>query len=303
MSYDDDYFTEADFYGGSAPVEDPAEDLGGVTDEAPIEDGQGEVTDSSVEETNDILVVDPNATPTHDYLDPTEYGDKLVKLKVDGEEIEVPLREALQGYQRQADYTRKTQEVAFWKQVDQAMRANPQMTLQYLAQTYGVDVANQAAANQAQQDDDWGFTDPQADRVAQLEQRLEQLAAREAERQAEAHLQQVVQGLSTKYGDDFNATDVIQAAVSRGIYDPSMLEMVYKDLAFDRVRAQTDARSTLTAQQAATAAQRKAAAQQAATVIGSGGGVNRGAVPPPRPPQPRNVREAFQLAKAELGLT
>lgn len=35
-----------------------------------------------------------------------------VTAKVGGEEVEIPLSEALQGYQRQKDYTRKTQELA-----------------------------------------------------------------------------------------------------------------------------------------------------------------------------------------------
>lgn len=35
-----------------------------------------------------------------------------VTAKVDGEEVEIPLSEAVQGYQRQKDYTRKTQELS-----------------------------------------------------------------------------------------------------------------------------------------------------------------------------------------------
>ena len=37
---------------------------------------------------------------------------QLVKVKVDGEEIEVPFDEVLKGYSRTADYTKKTQQVA-----------------------------------------------------------------------------------------------------------------------------------------------------------------------------------------------
>ena len=38
--------------------------------------------------------------------------EPVYRVKVDGEEIEVPLGELLKGYQRQADYTRKTQRIA-----------------------------------------------------------------------------------------------------------------------------------------------------------------------------------------------
>ena len=41
-----------------------------------------------------------------------EYGDKYVAVQVNGEEVRVPLKEALSGYQRQADYTRKTRNSA-----------------------------------------------------------------------------------------------------------------------------------------------------------------------------------------------
>lgn len=37
---------------------------------------------------------------------------QLVKVKVDGEEIEVPFDEVLKGYSRTADYTKKTQQIA-----------------------------------------------------------------------------------------------------------------------------------------------------------------------------------------------
>ena len=45
-------------------------------------------------------------------FDYTEIADKVIKLQVDGEEVVVPVKEALAGYQRQADYTRKTQELS-----------------------------------------------------------------------------------------------------------------------------------------------------------------------------------------------
>src|SRR5574340_754521 len=45
---------------------------------------------------------------------PAEHAedDPLVTIKVDGKDVEVKLSELKNGYQRQADYTRKTQAVA-----------------------------------------------------------------------------------------------------------------------------------------------------------------------------------------------
>jgi len=43
-----------------------------------------------------------------DFFDYTEVGDKYVKLQVDGEEVSVPIKEALAGYQRQRIKTHNT---------------------------------------------------------------------------------------------------------------------------------------------------------------------------------------------------
>jgi hypothetical protein len=66
-----------------------------------------------------------------------EFGDKYVSCnQVDGEEVRVPLKEALSGYQRQADYTRKTQElseqrrqVQFGAALQEALQNDPSGTL------------------------------------------------------------------------------------------------------------------------------------------------------------------------------
>ena len=45
-------------------------------------------------------------------FDYTDIADKVVKIQVNGEEIAIPLKEALAGYQRLADNTKKTQELS-----------------------------------------------------------------------------------------------------------------------------------------------------------------------------------------------
>ena len=42
-------------------------------------------------------------------LNVDDFSDHHVVVKVDGEDVRVPLSEAVAGYSRQADYTRKTQ--------------------------------------------------------------------------------------------------------------------------------------------------------------------------------------------------
>ena len=83
------------------------------------------------------------APPERTYL-PDDYATHHVKVKVDGEEQDVPLSEALGGYQRQADYTRKTQELArqqesaqFAITLQRALENNPSATLRILQEQYG----------------------------------------------------------------------------------------------------------------------------------------------------------------------
>lgn len=299
---DDDIFDESDFYGSSEPVQDTA----------PILDpeyGQGDVAD-------DAGAADANASEASQakYFDPTTVADHVVKVKVNGEELDVPVTDLVSGYSRTADYTRKTQElaqqreqIAFWQQVDQAMRTNPDLTLQYLQRTYGVD-SPQASGQSSQQsylDDDWGYEaqpDPVQRELQELKSMVMPAIQYQQQQQADAHLQRTVAGLSARYGNDFNPTEVIQEALNRGVYDPTALEYVYKDMMFDQLRAKAAAATTFQGQAAANDAQRRAAAANAANVIGAGGsarGVSVGAAPP----QPRgrlSVRQAFELAKREL---
>ena len=71
-----------------------------------------------------------------------EPGDLYV-IKVDGEEQEVSLEELRNGYQRQADYTRKTQEISAERDrlqqaesIVAALENNPEETLQILAKSF-----------------------------------------------------------------------------------------------------------------------------------------------------------------------
>jgi len=80
-------------------------------------DGQVEFADEEAVESE----YDEDDYP--EYIDLEEYGSKTVRIKVDGEEVDVPLNEALAGYQRQADYTRKTQELSKQKQEVQTAAA------------------------------------------------------------------------------------------------------------------------------------------------------------------------------------
>lgn len=306
MEYDDDQFDEADFYGtvDTAPLTAPDVD--------DVDEGQAE----EVPNGDEGAAPEVAEAPQVKYFDPTTVADHVVKVKVNGEEIEVPVSDLTAGYSRTADYTQKTQalaaereQIAFWQQVDQAMRVNPQMTLQYLQQTYGITPAQASAAVEQATgaDDAWGDDPAQL----ALKQELQELRAMVQPvvrytqvQQAEVDLRQTVQGLTQKYGADFNPTEVVQEAIRRGATQASQLESVFRDMQFDKYRALASANQTLQGQAAATDAQRIAAAQQAAAITGAGRSASGVAASPPSNKSSSGrmtVAQAFAAAKAEHG--
>lgn len=201
-----------------------------------------------------------------------EYKDYRVPVKVDGEEQWVPLAEAVNGYQRQADYTRKTQAVSQQAQELQVVAAikaaldnDPAGTIEALAGHYGVNLGRGQTQPQPQTrpSDPWEWDDsyqsapePVDARYAQLEQRI---AAFEQAQQMQ-NIERTIQSLQRTYGEAFNPQEVIARAVATGNSD---LEAVFKLIDYDRRYA---------AVQAAQKAQQVTAQKRAAQVVSSGAG-------------------------------
>ena len=77
------------------------------------------------------------------------------RVKIAGEEVEIPLSEALKGYQRQADYTRKTEELARLRRESEA-RAEQELTQLRQERQYIESVLQQVNALQPQEEPiDW----------------------------------------------------------------------------------------------------------------------------------------------------
>jgi hypothetical protein len=180
----------------------------------------------------EVLDVVENLTEEQiDLLPVDEYGDKYVSVSVGGEDIRVPLKEALSGYQRQADYTRKTQElseqrrqVQFGVALQEALQNDPSGTLALLSQHYGV--------GQTTSEEEDLFMDPVEKQYRQLEQRIQAFE----QQKAMDELERTVQTLQTRYGADFDANEVVAKALATGSTD---LESIYKQIAFDRVYEQS----------------------------------------------------------------
>jgi hypothetical protein len=182
-------------------------------------------------------------TTEKQYLDPTEYSNYRVPVKLNGEEQDVSFAEAVAGYQRQADYTQKTQELAEQRQALQfastlqtALENDPAGTLNLLRNHYGISEA-QAQEMVDSYDED---ADPRDIQMAQLDKRLAQFE----EQQSQQQIEKEISRLSTKY-EDFDTNQVVQAAIRSGSTD---LEATYKQLAFDVIMNQRELQSQASAQ-------------------------------------------------------
>ncbi len=181
-------------------------------------------------------------------LDLDQFADHYVTVKVDGEDVRVPLSEAIAGYSRQADYTRKTQELAAQRQdlqwaqaIRQALDNDPTATIDLLADHYGV--SRREAQRMVDQDDLLsGFVDddPINQRLREIDQRVSAFE----KAQAQQRLDDEIGRLQKTYGEDFNPQEVVAAAVAQGTTN---LEAVFKQIAFDRVTARQKAESEKTA--------------------------------------------------------
>ena len=223
-----------------------------------------------------------------DYFTWDEYADRPVKLNVAGEEIDVPLKEALAGYQRQADYTRKTQElseqrkqVQFGSALQEALQNDPRNTLELLKQHYGLD-------EQQTSDEDELFSDPTEKQFRQLESRIKAFE----QQKAVQDLEKTVESLSRKYGDAFDADEVIAKALATG--NPN-LEAVYKQTAFDRIFEQNLTNSQVRTKKAEDEKVIVQSKRDASVV--SKGASSKSADVASKPVT--TLREAFELAKRQ----
>ena len=277
---------------GDGPLEGSSDEVGEAT-------GDGQPTEQQIEERS--------------YLDPDQHGDAYVRVRVDGEELEVPLREALQGYSRTADYTRKTQALAQQRQsneyalaLQRALQARPKETLALLAGEYGIELGQSPPPQWREQpsyyDDgldepSTSASDPISQRLEQQERMLQQVSGQLAQRQANETLQSAIGGLQRKYQlDDSTVREVVSTALQANM-GPESFEMIYKNIAFDRAQ---QARASAQAQRTEDGRRREAAKERSQQLVGSDSSAASagGRVPPSG--GPISIHAAFDEAWDEV---
>jgi hypothetical protein len=195
--------------GGPPGKEVPKEEK--ASEEAPAEEAEalagedeGEETATAPEEDAEVAPEDDTATD-EDGSEEEPETEPLYTVKINGKEETVTLQEALKGYQRNVDYTRKTEAVAHERKAIEAERQQVQAERAQYAQV--LTALQQQLSQGTQQEPDWDKlynTDPleyvrQKDlwrerqermQAAQYEQaRVQALMAQEQQKQ----LQTVVQ--------------------------------------------------------------------------------------------------------------
>lgn len=211
---------------------------------------------------------------------PEEPGERY-PVKIGGEEHEVTLEELRNGYQRQSDYTKKTQELADlrkqlapYEALASALEKDPLGTLKALNEAYKVSDEKSA---------EWDEMDPQEQRLVRLERDLEQQRTREARAQIEREFK----SLEDQYGE----IDRQKIAAFAYKNDYSVTD-AYKLMHFEDVQKQ--------AQKQATTAEREEAKRNA-QLPHQGGSAQRGALQSSTAGKKMSIREAYDAALKQVG--
>jgi hypothetical protein len=167
-----------------------------------------------------------------------EHASKPVKVKVAGQEVEVPLEQALQGFMRQEDYTRKTQDLAEIKRAaewadnfQRQLREDPQYVLRTLAAAFETEATREIDPYEAQIAK-LVESDPELAPMAQLlleerrqrvelenrlnqtDQQYQQQAQTAQQRESIAQVEREIADVKAKYAD-FDEGVALQMAASK----------------------------------------------------------------------------------------
>lgn len=222
------------------------------------------------DETEDISDEDD---ATDDEFDFESVKDKPVSVTVNGETFEVPLAELRNGYMRQADYTRKTQqlaadgEVVRWAQVlRQELTTNPQAVVLELAERFGVQLTPQNDPWSELVENDPSLV-PLVDQVRRQEQELAELrrsAQTTAQDRESAAVQAELNDVKARFAD-FDPQVVIPIALQNGV----RLEQAYKIWKADQITS-AEATKAESQRKAEEAAARRDKARKAKSKVSQG---------------------------------
>jgi hypothetical protein len=207
-------------------------------------------------------------------------------FEVEGSQI--TLDEARNGYLRQSDYTKKTQELADMRQrladaeaITEALRSDPANTLKALGEAFGVgmDVGDT---------DSFMDLDPDEQRIVILEQKI----AAQEQAATQAAIEAELNAMRSQYGD-FDESTLFAHAIKGGFPN---LRSAYADMNFSSLQARLAEVEAKKAEEQ----KRVNAKRQASKTVHNGAGRN-GSVGPAGNEGFGSLREAYLAAKKSLG--
>ena len=212
----------------------------------------------------------------------TSTGDTYL-VKIDGEEHRVSLEELQNGYQRQSDYTRKTQELASERErlaqgeaIVQALESDPQGAVTALADAFGVGVGNQNTVQKELEED----LDPEEVRLRRLESSIEE--HNRALRQQ--NMQNEVEGLREKFSADIDERELYSHALKHNIGN---LEAAYAHMTYGDVQDKVTNAEIVDEKRAANVVESTVGSPESTVSSNVSTAVN-------------SIRDAFSLATEEL---
>lgn len=201
-------------------VEDAVEDIEDVDDTDTEEDDESEQSPVDVDDEDDF---------DWDEI-VSKYGDRTVKLTVNGEIVEKPLKDLPNMAMMREDYSRKTAELsqsaraAEWaQQVQQAFEADPLGTLQAFAQAYNVDLGVPEDTTDPYEDFDPDIAavlrkmDEQEQRHQQELMSIQAQTQSFTEKQLVEEIKRDVAGLKGQFGEDLDEVEMLRVAAHYGI--------------------------------------------------------------------------------------
>lgn len=226
-------------------VETDSDDTSG-DDDSVIESDEDTTTES----------VDGVEDATDTTFDFDSIKDNTVSVVVNGETFEVPLSELRNGYMRQSDYTRKTQQIAAdaqmvqWaREMQEAFRIDPAGSIRQLQEQF----------NLLQQDDPFADIDPEMlPIVEELKRTQQELAAfryrqeQDSYSKVNAEVQSELESMQSKYSD-FDPMQVLPIAIENSL----SMEKAYKLWKVDQLESEAVAAAAAKAKAEAAAAKRE----------------------------------------------
>ena len=274
-------------------------------DEAPLEGGEQAEVDPEIGDVDEAQSESPEAE-ARSYVEVDDPDNRFVRVKVDGEEVEVPFSELQRGYSREASYTQKSQalaerakDVEYAARLQQALSTNPHRTLEILADQYGLTVAQ--VKQQLDDEPEIQYSDPLERQLAEERQARIALERRIEQRETDELLTKSITGLQQRYqlsDEDLHA--VVNTAYQMQV-GPEAFPMIWESMAFQRIQARVQASRDAEKKKAEATQQRTAAKAAASGVVSTGTGAV-GTTTQVDAARNMTVREALDAAFNQLGI-